>query len=75
MMKQIEELNFSHNRLTKVTAEIRLFHQSWLINLSKNKIRVVQTGAFNLSSNHAIQILLDSNKIKTIQPNAFQGIF
>ena len=74
VIERVEELNFSQNRLTKVPDEIRHFHKSRLINLSKNKIRNVPTGAFNLSSDHAVQVLLNSNKIKNIKPNAFQGI-
>jgi len=74
MTKRMEELNFAHNRLSKVPVEIRRFRQPRIINLSHNKIRSVPSGAFKLFSNYSTRISLDGNRITTIQPRAFRGI-
>ena len=76
MVKQLEEIDLSYNQLTKVPFEIRFFHQTWLIDLSHNKIHSVQSGAFNCSATQRrpVKIALDSNKITSIEAKAFQGI-
>ena len=75
MAKQLEELNFSYNRLTKVPDKIRQFHHARLIDLSNNKIRSIQSGAFKMLSNHSSRISLDSNRIASIEPRAIRGTF
>jgi len=74
-IQQLEEINLSYNQLTKVPFEIRFFHQTWLIDLSHNKIHSVPSGAFNYSATQRqpVKIALDSNKITSIEAKAFQG--
>lgn len=75
MIQQLKEINFSYNQLSKVPFEIRFFHQTWLIDLSHNKIHSVPSGAFNSSATkrQPVKIALDSNKITSIEAKAFQG--
>ena len=73
--KRMEELNFAHNRLSKVPVEMRHVRHPRIIDLSHNKIRSVPSGTFKLLSNHSTRISLDSNRISTIEPRAFRGNF
>lgn len=75
LISQVNFLILYSNQLTRVPAQIAQLRWLTFVNLSDNKIQLVETGAFNFASNKLNLIDLSANKITTIQADAFQGTF
>ena len=70
----VRELDFYNNSLTKVPDKLPLLSALETVRLGKNKIRTIQTGAFNFTK--PIRYLgMGENIITAIEPDAFMGNF
>ena len=72
------ELLLDLNRLTRVPNQIKYLPQLTLVSLDFNLITSIDSGAFNLCSDAAINPIrylgLASNQLATINSDAFQGV-
>ena len=69
-------LDLSNNRLTAVPKQIHLFPPLARINLINNQITTIKSGDFNFTiSLDNLRTHLTGNEIRSIEPNAFLGIY
>ena len=68
----VRELNFYNNSLTKVPAKLPLLSALETVNLRKNIIGKIQTGAFNFTKPMR-HLDISENSISAIESNAFLG--
>jgi Leucine-rich repeat (LRR) protein len=67
------KVSLSHNRLTRIPAQIRRFPQLDHIDLDYNNISFIHSGAFKFTKTLQ-KLSLKSNLLKEIEAGAFQGI-
>ena len=68
----VRELNFYNNSLTKVPAKLPLLSALETVNLRKNIIGKIQTGAFNFTKPMR-HLDISENSISAIESNSFLG--
>ena len=69
-------LNLRGNRLTKIPKQVRLFPNLNRLNLGSNKIYSIASNDFNFINNSArgdMELWLNNNQLKTIEPGALTG--
>ena len=67
-------LDVSGNRLTRVPSQLNKFERLSYVDLSYNNIRNLSSGVFNFSAK-SINLFINNNKIRSIEPDAFQGYY
>jgi Leucine-rich repeat (LRR) protein len=68
----LTSLDVSGNRLTHVPSQLSKFERLNYVDLSYNNIRNLSSGAFNFTAK-SINLFINNNKIRSIEPDAFQG--
>ena len=72
-------LHLRDNQLSHVPKQVHLFTQLTRVNLGNNKIRSIKSGDFNFPSTannfgQSLELWLNSNELKKIEPGALDGI-
>ena len=69
-------LHLRENQLSRVPQEVRSFTQLTRVNLGNNKIQTIESDDFKFPSEntgHSLELWLNSNELKKIEPGALDG--
>ena len=64
----------ARNNLTRIPEQIRRLPKLEYINLNHNRIKSIESGAFNYDENVVKLISVEVNGLETIAPGAFKGL-
>ena len=70
----LTRLDLSGNQLTSIPSQLKKFDRLKYVDLNRNGIQQIPSGAFNFTAK-SISLLINNNNLTTIAPDAFQGSY